>query len=649
MVADQIPSSDTNDAAPLRVHILGPLRITGPDGEIGVPQAAHHLLAVLAGAGHNGISREAMAGELWGHARPDSWMSALRNRTTAARKLLGPDTVLSSKGRYQFAPHVRVDSWDLIAHNIEPQDPSNELHFLDGEPLIDIPASELTTAHAQRVREARVALIDQVVRAGRQLSTRGLQSLRIYQRENPLDPAIARLTVHAHLLADQPDHATSVVAGIREATKHADHPPAWLVQLEQTLQPQPVAPPTPSSTVEVRNRLFATAARQENWSLAFEIAMEGLPEASRVEGDPERLALLESIPLTGLEPSLRFSLASALVRQMIYAGREAEARQWSRTSSELAATPREQLLSFITRAVVGDTEDQRAPIPVPEAFEDAPSEIINVRSLQVAVMSHLERASFDQASPLQQRFTELVETSADPYLRWHALLLQSMTKFVNGWFHEATEAATEAFDYASLFGIVDAEIGLIGQLSNARLIDPSLPGIDDYQGKYPTSASSSLSRALQAAAQAQRTGDDSVDKFLETYDYNSRLFFTFAVVNAVAPYVRSPNVRAEIAARLRERTGTASIWGTGVLHLGPVDRTLARVLQDSTQTPALLNDAIDIADQQHSCLWQVICRLDQAAATGEESWRHEAASLAVTPDLKRLLSTYQPWPASAAI
>jgi len=643
MTSSPISASNPERTPMLRVTILGALRVHDQRGLVPIPRAAHHLIAVLAAAGQTGISRDELAHELWGSNLPGSWMSALRNRTTAARKALGSSSLLSSNGRYCFGPHVRVDSWDLIEHALDATVPGHEFDFLDGVPLVDVPASKLTTAHAVRVREARIALIDQELTSGNRLSTRALQALRIYQREKQLDPAIAVATVRAHMLANERKHAVSVLAGVKEAANQLTETPTWVSHLEQSLVSTPPAE-TKHGVADMRARLFDEAAHNKNWSLALEVAMEGGPEAERSDGDPDRLALFEQIPPEELETPLQFELALAMFRQLTYVGRQDEARAWSDQLRELATTPNEILLSSIARFVVGDVEDERAPISLPDAFDDMPPASVNMRSLQVVVMSHHKCGSFEDAQAVQKRFTELVELRGEPYRRWHLLLLQSMNMFVDGRLKDARGASEAAFSFASLFGIFDAEKVHIGQLSNARLIDPNMKETHDFENEYQASASSSLSRALQAISRAQRTGDDAVDQFLRTYDY--RRLFAFAMVNLLAPHIRDPVVRADVATQLRRRTGTSAIWGTGVLHLGPVDRNLARVVLDRSEIPDLLEGAIAVADRQRARLWQVVCRLDLAAATDAEGARQQAEELAITPDLQDLLTTYEPWPSA---
>lgn len=632
----------------IRVSVLGVLHVTDQHTIVPVPRAAHHLIAVLAAAGEAGISREELAQELWGTTLPDSWMSALRNRTTAARKVLGATALLSSNSRYRFGPQVRVDSWDLIEHNVAALGPANELDFLVGEPFIDVPASALTTAHAARVREARVTLIDQAITTSDALAAPALQALRIYQLEHQLDPAIAIATVRAHTKSGQREHAVSIVAKINTATTDLAEKPAWVYEAEQALAPPTSTTPEDAAS-RMRARLFNEAASTQNWTQALEVALQGGPEAERMDGDPERIALLERIPTDALENSVRFKLALAFARHLVYAGREAEARTWANRTIQLATTPNDKLLSDVTRAIVGDVTDHRAAIVIPADFHEMPVESLNSRSMQVVVMSHHERSSAGDAINAQQWYARLVEHHAEPQRRWHLLLLQSMNRFVAGMLTEAIDAARAAFDYGSLFEIADAEITFAGQLSNARLIDPSLPGVDDITREFPSSESSTLCRGLQAISQARRTGDDAVDQFLRTYDYRNGMYFTFGLVSALAPYVRSSAVRAEIETQLRQRTGTSVIWGTGVLHLGPVDRILARIVADPSEIPELLTNAIAVADRQHACIWQVICRLDLAAATTDLAVRREAEAMAITPELRDLVTTYEPWPAAATI
>ena len=633
----------------VRIELLGAFKVSGPSADAPhLSHAVHRLIATLAAAGVNGIGRDRIAIELWGDPPPESWKSALRNRVTAARRALGSDAILNDGGHFRFGDSVTIDSWDLIGHNMNSfRDDENAFSFLEGEPLLDFERSDLLDSHARTIVEARVTLVQKLLDANTELSPLALQSLRCYRREHPTHVGLARQAVLAHVRAGFVAQAHELVDEIMAEAERASEPSSgWAAELAALLPtgatPIIVEPPdTGDVDIAARAALFDDAAHGGNWSLALEIAMAGLPEAELSEGDPPRLALLEAIPLEKLADRQKFSYALAMARHLMYAGRENDARDWSRTARSLASTPDDELQSFIIAAVLGETDDDRTPIPLPPAFEQAPLESVSMRSLQVAVMSHLERAPYDKTAPLRSRFTSLVESCGRPYRRWHLLLLESMGHFVDGELKQAAEAARTAFKYSQLFSIRDAEHCLLGQLSNARLLHDGFEGVDEYHRQFPIAATSTLGRAVIAVTSTAESGSALVDDYVNTFNYRSRTFFAFPMLALLAPHVSDPGVRSEMIERLRERTGTSAIYGTGVIHLGPVDRVLARMVESDDEAATHLANAVAVADLQQTRLWQVVCRLDLAALTGDESLCAEASDLATTVELEQLTAEYR--------
>lgn len=627
----------------VRVQLLGTVAVSG--SHIDAPRlsnAVRQVVALIAATGRDGITRDELSQELWGSTLPNSWKSAIRNRMTAARKALGSDALLNEGGRFSFADFVTVDTWDLIGHATDRRDDLDDLAFLEGEPLVDIEDSPIARQHVRQVADARAVMIQQLVATtAAPLSPATLQGLRTYQRHQALHPLITTEVVRAHLAANEQSLATAIVDEVRKRADTTGRQLPWIDQLDRIDHHEATGEElVEAAEVRTRAELFRTAAGDEDWSVALEIAMSGLPQAELSSGDPERLKLLEAIPLDKLDDARQFTYCLAMTRHLMYSGREEQASEWYRTTQSLAETPDQELLTYITAVIVGAAPDERAPIPLPEAFDQGADQSVSMQSLQVAVMSYLERASAEEAAPLVRRFHALVEASADPYRRWHALLMQSMAQFVDGEFDAAREAAYRAFKYADLFDIADAEIALVGQLANAQWICGSFDGPTDLARDYAASADSALSRALQAIQSAERDGGQAVHEFLASFDFTSRSFFALPSVLMVAGHIVDPDLRRRVAQRLAQRTDTCGIWGSGVLHMGPVDRTLAMLVDDPMAQERHLIAAVECADRQNFRVWQVVSRLDLAAFTRHDEHRQRAEELATTPALQQIVRDY---------
>ncbi len=266
-----------------------------------------------------------------------------------------------------------------------------------------------------------------------------MQPLRAYQRVHRLDRAVTWETIRAHVLVGQEQYARQIIAEVKNHAPEAKTDAyLWIDELDTQLdvgtqrRHREDREPTPiQSALSVeetaRFELFTAAMHDGNWNQAFEVAMGGLPKADRSDGDSVRVELLESIPLERLDSTHTFSLALTLARLLSFGGRDADAHQWSHTTQELAATPNQRFAASIVSALVGVSTDERTPISFPEGASPTTEERVNVQSLHVVIINHLERASFERVAPLQRRFTSLVEASADPYRRWGLMTLQSMT------------------------------------------------------------------------------------------------------------------------------------------------------------------------------------------------------------------------------
>lgn len=631
-----------------RIRVLGPLSFSVDDAaEARLPGAVCQTIAILVAAGPYGLDRDQIANELWGQNLPSSWKSSLRNRFTAARRLFGPDAITNHSRRYALAAEVEVDSWELVErsrglHAVD--DPT--LGFLVGEPFVGLKASPIMTQHGEAVVAARGALLRQALqRSEGAPGATVLQTLRDYQRAHPLDPVTTEEVVLAHLAAGDRASADEIVAATQTlASKEGQQGSPWIRQLLTVAGATSTdAPSDQDADVDsgrdgawLRSDLFGSAVADEDWRLALEVAMSGLPEAERAHGDPDRIELLEAIPPDQLETEHQFILAITLARSLMLGGREDDALVWVNKARSLATTPSDELLAHITAALVGDIDDHR-PLPLPQALLDLAHRDVNMASLQVAVVSHVERADYEAAAPVMRRFSALVEASGQPYRRWHDLLLAGMERFLEGDWDAASEISERAHKYGALFDIADADYVRLLQQHFANWV---LPGAWQPGQGLPESPSplveppTGLLRVLRA--EPADIADEAED-WLRTWNLQSRSFNAVPSLVLLAPHVVALDLRAALRDRLASRSGTSAIFGTGVMHLGPVDRTLAYLVDDVEVRIGHLQAAVEVADRQRIRLWQIICRLELADATGDSVHLVDANGLATESVLKKVI------------
>lgn len=115
-------AADDAAARPVRLHLLGAVRLTTTNGPIstGLRTSARDLLVYLALNPH-GITREQGTAALWPdrdqRSANDLFKTAISNARSVLRKATGlpqPAFIIRANGRYQLDPHlIDIDLWDL--------------------------------------------------------------------------------------------------------------------------------------------------------------------------------------------------------------------------------------------------------------------------------------------------------------------------------------------------------------------------------------------------------------------------------------------------------------------------------------------------------------------------------------------------------
>jgi len=114
---------------PVRVSLVGPIRLEGPAGtldERALGRQARVVFAVLAGSRHRPVPKEELAEALWPDDLPASWQAALRGVVTKVRSALtaagldGAHAIRSAFGCYQLdLPEGSSVDLETVSHGVE--------------------------------------------------------------------------------------------------------------------------------------------------------------------------------------------------------------------------------------------------------------------------------------------------------------------------------------------------------------------------------------------------------------------------------------------------------------------------------------------------------------------------------------------------
>ena len=227
--------------AELRVHILGPLRVTvdGADVEVGPPQQQAVLCALLARAGRP-VSARALVQAVWGADAPALAVGALRTHVSQLRRLLEPTRAPRSPARLLvsaasgYALMLEPETVDLAGFDRCLREAEacrragrprharlllvDALALWRGEPLAGIPGPEADSRRT-RLGERRLAAIEarwEVELESGELDA-AITGLSRAVQEHPLRERLPELLMTALYRSGRQAEALDVYARIRRA------------------------------------------------------------------------------------------------------------------------------------------------------------------------------------------------------------------------------------------------------------------------------------------------------------------------------------------------------------------------------------------------------------------------------------------------
>ncbi len=385
----------------------------------------------------------------------------------------------------------------------------------------------------------------------------------------------------------------------------------------------------PFEAATVRARTVSRAQSLAVEGTALSIALAGLPEAERANGDTDRVELLLRIRTGMLTNSQRFRHASSLTRQLTLLGRMLSAAHWAGITEQLATTPDQRAeaayVSWLTRLQTdhpGDRLRHCAEIAVGELSESWRCVID-----ETIAIDQFELGNLAAARAALARMNSYARASSDALRIWHGELLMASDSFATGnW--EVSRKQTQAalatglrYDITTATAVSIAQEFAMSQLTDTtdwfvEMWDLAPPDI-----RIADIAIAGHASALLKAGELQRAATISEPLLARVLDrpdnYALPIVATLADVFAIIADEELTSAAVQI---LAGRAESAILVGAGVSFLGPADRYLAKITGDLS----LLGDAIEFADASKLTTWSVALRHEMATITGQNQWRDDA-------------------------
>jgi DNA-binding SARP family transcriptional activator len=212
----------------MRIALLGPLEVTGPDGPVAVsPGKQRTILAVLALEAGRVVSRDRLLAELWGEAPPATAGKALQVHVSRLRQVLGGAGLLVTRPP-GYLLDVVPDAVDVHAFEArvraarEAPDPAaaarEALAMWRGPPFADLELEGALHDAAPRLEalrlEAQEIAVEAAIAAGRHESA--LAELAVLVREHPVRENLRGLQMLALYRAGRQAEALAI---FREARR----------------------------------------------------------------------------------------------------------------------------------------------------------------------------------------------------------------------------------------------------------------------------------------------------------------------------------------------------------------------------------------------------------------------------------------------
>lgn len=247
----------------LELRILGSLEasVSSRPATLGAPKQ-RTLLAVLAVAAGEPVSKDRIAGALWGDSPPASSATIIQGYVSGLRKALGPQAILTEGGGYRLdvaADAVDARRFERLAAEARHATDAHAayealrqaLALWRGPALVDFRFDDFAQAEAARLEELRLVALEARIAAELELGRAGelIPELRSLIEQHPLREGLRRHLMLAAYRAGRQAEALEAYRDTRQALDELGlEPSPSLQELERAIlnQDPALAPPRPA-------------------------------------------------------------------------------------------------------------------------------------------------------------------------------------------------------------------------------------------------------------------------------------------------------------------------------------------------------------------------------------------------------------------
>ena len=372
----------------------------------------------------------------------------------------------------------------------------------------------------------------------------------------------------------------------------------------------------------------------------LKVALHGAETGELLETSGTRLHILDRVPRDrlGVEDQRRLDLARC--RELGVVPDHASARElYDRLTIN---GPDVEAWLAIWTSLVG-SPPSTWPTNTPDA-DEATDELTRVRMRNILCDGYLVLGRRDDFDRELERFAAEPAAHEHPNRRWFLLLLQAVQAQVDGDFTRASQLADEGFVVGSEAGLSGAFPARSAQLFAHHWVHGThgdlVPLLDMSPPDIRESHLATVAYGVALLEHPERGDDartiiDAVFAELNTLPHAAQT--PIAALLASRADLLSSDDRLRVRELLDPHRGAAVLLGSGIAHLGPATRSIAKLVDSGSDRNGLLVAAIAEADAWRLPLWSVLCRLDLHAETGATNLLTEAQAMANGTDLEGLL------------
>ena len=392
----------------------------------------------------------------------------------------------------------------------------------------------------------------------------------------------------------------------------------------------------------VREKAFEQCRAEGDWDSALDVAIAGLPEGEKSEGDSRRTSLLLAVDSASLSKERRFRHAVECGRQLALVGSPVLAQQWVQKAYDLTTTRQELddcyranwIASFVSESAVSRLDDARF-LELHVGDEPEPG----AQHLRSIDLFGAGRAGESLELVLEAAENSMVR--ADPHAWWHSLLFRSTLHLAAGELAAAQDLSNEAVNHGQRYGLRDAmPAWLAQQFLQEWMFGSTAPLVEAFELGGVGTEASLLSQAAYAVslrdagrlADAREVAEATCDRALKSHTFAS--LGAIALAGRVAAQLDIQPVTDRALARLKPLGDSVLVLGGGFGSTGPIATVRALMTSGVTQE-SQVRRALAILDSPRMLGWQVAVRLELARALGPApELQQEAVRLSANTEME---------------